>query len=67
MVTDEILKKLKDNAWKIINEDERRGVTVTLAMDPVVVFAITSELLRMRKMQPEKEIAEEAGDDHGSE
>jgi hypothetical protein len=27
MVTDEMLKKLKDNAWKIINEDERRGVT----------------------------------------
>ncbi len=52
MVTDEVLKKLKDYALKVINEDERQGVTVTLAMDPVKVYLITRELLIRREKEP---------------
>lgn len=49
MVTDEILKKLKDYALKVVNKDARRGVTVMLAMDPVTVYLITRELLIRRE------------------
>jgi hypothetical protein len=65
MVTNEELKKIQWNAQRAIDENGK-GMMVTLAMDPVVVFAITSELLRMRKMQPVQENAEEVGDDRGS-
>jgi hypothetical protein len=52
MVTDEMLKKLKDYAFKVINEDARQGVTVTLAMEPVTVYLITRELLIRREKEP---------------
>jgi hypothetical protein len=52
MVTDEVLKKLKDYALKVISEDERRGVTVTLAMEPVTVYLIARELLIRREKEP---------------
>jgi hypothetical protein len=51
MVTDEKLKKLKEYAWKVINEDERRGVTVTVAMDPVTLYLMAMELLMRRKKE----------------
>jgi hypothetical protein len=63
MVTDEMLKKLKDNAWKIINEDERRGATVTLAMDPVTVYLIARELMVRREKEPWELIAKGLPDD----
>ena len=52
MISDEKLKILKDYAWKVIDKDERRGVTVTLAMDPVTVYLITRELLIRREKEP---------------
>lgn len=63
MVTDEILKKLKEYALKVINEDERRGVTVTLAMDPMTVYLISRELLMRREKEPWELVAKGLPDD----
>lgn len=50
MINDEELKKIQSYAKQAV-EDGGRGVAITLAMDPVVMFAITTELLRLRRMR----------------
>jgi len=50
MITDEDLKKIQWNARQAV-EDGHSGVSITLAMDPVVMFAMASELLRLRRLQ----------------
>lgn len=48
MIDDEKLKKIQEYAKQAV-DDGRKGLAITLAMDPVVMFAMTSELLRLRK------------------
>lgn len=62
MISDEELKKLRRAAKQAI-EDGRMGLTITLAMDPIKVFAITGEILRLRKMMGVLQNAVEAGHD----
>jgi hypothetical protein len=62
MVTDEELKKLQWNAKRAV-EEGRGGIAVTLAMDPVVMFSVISELLRLRQMsQPVGNVMEGKND-----
>jgi len=49
MISDEELKKIQRYSQRAI-EDGRKGMAITLAMDPAVMFAIAGELLRWRKM-----------------
>jgi len=55
MIKDEELKKIQWNAQRAIN-DMGKGATITLAMDPAMMFAIASELLKLRSLQ---KVAEE--------
>ncbi len=48
MINDEELKKIQWNAQKAI-EYEGKGPTITMAMDPAVMFAMTTELLKLRR------------------
>lgn len=50
MVTDELLKKIQWNAKRAI-DDVGKGATITLAMDPVVMFALATELLKLRQIK----------------
>jgi len=52
MVSDEELKKIQWNAQRNIN-DEGQGMAITMAMDPTVVFAMVTELLKLRVLQRE--------------
>jgi hypothetical protein len=47
MVTDEYLEKLRAEAEKAI-EDQTGGIRVTIAVEPVVLWVMTRELLNHR-------------------
>lgn len=62
MISEQEIKKIREYARGAI-EDGHSGITITLAMDPVVMFALTGELLRLRKLQQILKNAVEAGND----
>ena len=50
MISDEELKKIQRYSQRAI-EDGRKGMAITLAMDPAVMFAMATELLKLRRMR----------------
>jgi hypothetical protein len=60
MINDEELKKIHSRAKRAI-DDGHKGLTIVLAMDLVVMFALAGELLRLRILQRAFENAMDAG------
>jgi len=60
MINDEELRKIQSRAKRAI-DDGHKGLTIVLAMDPVVVFALAGELLRLRVLQRAFENAMDTG------
>jgi hypothetical protein len=61
MIKNEELEKLRIRANQAV-EDSRKGLKITLAMDPVVLFAMAVELLRLRRLHEALQVAVDGGE-----